>query len=74
MVLYCYSFRRTESVFGCFCTFLAPVAILAASFCMMTSSCFSYRVQLSKMTSEYSGRGLMKVVYIIQRDSLSSLN
>ena len=43
--------------------FLAPVAILAASFCILSSSCFSYQVQLLKMTSEYSRRDLMEVYY-----------
>ena len=54
--------------------FVGPVAILAALFCILSSSCFSYQVKLSQMTPEYSRRGLMKVVYIISRDFLSSLN
>ena len=55
-------------------SFVAPVAILTDSFCILSCSCFSYRVQLSQMTSEYWRRDLMKVVYIILRDFLSSLN
>ena len=89
MVLYCYSFCRSlwlslRLCKGCHltssCRFsrniscVQPVAICAPSFCILSSSCFSYRVHLSQMTSEYSRRGLMKVVNIILRDFLSSLN
>ena len=77
MMLYCYSFRSLSLWLslrfckGCHLTsscrfsreisFVEPVAIRAASFCILSSFCFSYRVQLSQMTSEYSRRGLMKV-------------
>ena len=41
---------------------LAPVAIQAASFCILSSSCFSYNVQLSHMTSPYSDRDLINAM------------
>ena len=53
---------------------VAPVAILAASFCILSSSYFSACVQLSHMLSPYSNNGLMNVVYIVSSDFLSSLN
>ena len=51
-----------------------PVTILAASFCILSSSDFSYRVQLSHIDSLYSNIGLMKLKYIICNDFLSNSN
>ena len=43
-------------------SFVAPVAIRAASLCILFRSFFSYSVQLSHITSPYSSRGLINAV------------
>ena len=53
---------------------VVPVAILAASFWILSSSYLSCNVQLFHITSPYSNNGLIKAVYIISKDSLSNLN
>ena len=53
---------------------VVPVAILAASFWILSSSYLSCYVQLFHITSPYSNNGLMKAVYIISKDFLSNLN
>ena len=53
---------------------VAPVAILVASFCILSSSYLSACVHLSHMLSPYSSNGLMNAVYIVSSDFISSLN
>ena len=43
-------------------SFVVPVAILAASVWIFSSSCFSYWVPLSQVTLPYSNKGLINAV------------
>ena len=45
-----------------------PIAILAASVWLFSSSCFSCCEQLSQITSAYSRIGWMKDMYMVSRD------
>ena len=53
---------------------VVPVAILAASFRILSSSYLSCNVELFHITSPYSNNGLIKAVFIISKDFLSKLN
>ena len=67
--------RTTRPPLSCIETsFVVPVTILAASFCILSSSAFSYCVQLSQTTLAYSKRGLIKVKKNISSDFLSISN
>lgn len=53
---------------------VASVTILADCSCIFSNLYFSAWLHLSKILSSYSRIGLMKAVYVVSSDFLSSLN